>query len=143
MHHVALYRTRTNDRDFDDEIVIAARFQPRQHRHLCTRFDLKDTHRVAIADHVVDDRVLGRHRCERVFPPVVFPDQVKAPAYGRQHAEAQHIHFEKAEIFKVILLPLNDRAIFHRGVFNRHQLRQRPVADNESAHVLRQMTREA
>ncbi len=62
MHHIALDRAGPNDRDLDDEIVVAARSEARQHRHLRTRFDLEYTHRIAFADHVVNERILGRHR---------------------------------------------------------------------------------
>jgi hypothetical protein len=41
MHHVALDRPRADDRHLDDEIVEAARFEPRQHGHLRPAFDLE------------------------------------------------------------------------------------------------------
>ncbi len=34
MHHVALYRTGTDDRNLDHQVVVVARFQARQHGHL-------------------------------------------------------------------------------------------------------------
>ncbi len=65
MHHVALDGAGPHERHLDDEIVVIARLQARQHRHLRARFDLKDTHRIGPADHVVDVFVIGselRHR---------------------------------------------------------------------------------
>ncbi len=123
VHHVALDRARANDRDLDDEVVVAARFEPRQHRHLRARFDLEYAHRVAITDHVVHAWILGRYRRERVFPAIVVFNQVEAAAYRRQHAEAQDIHFKKPEILEIVLLPLDDRAILHCGILDRNQPR--------------------
>ena len=46
MHHVALDRTRTHDRDLDDEVIEFLRLQTRQHRHLCAAFDLEHADRI-------------------------------------------------------------------------------------------------
>ena len=127
MHHVTLYRARANDGNFDHEVVVTAWLQSRQHRHLCARFNLEDTHRVSITNHVVNKRVFGRHGGQAVVPSVVLPDQVKAAPNGGQHTKTQYVHFQKAEIFEVILFPLDHRAICHRSILNRHQGRQRPV----------------
>ena len=59
MHHIPLDRPRSNDGDFDHEVVEIPRAQTRQHRHLRARFDLKDPDGVGVADHVVDERVFG------------------------------------------------------------------------------------
>ena len=64
MHHVALDRAGTNDRYLDDEVVEAARLEPRQHRHLGARLDLKDADSIRLADHVVGRWILCRNRME-------------------------------------------------------------------------------
>ena len=59
MHHIALDRTRPDDRHFDDEIVKSARLDPRQHRHLRAALDLKGAERVGLADHRIGLGILG------------------------------------------------------------------------------------
>src|SRR6202008_1488993 len=44
--HAALDRTRPHYRHLKDEVIEFARFEPWQHRHLGTAFDLKDAKRV-------------------------------------------------------------------------------------------------
>src|SRR5881227_162576 len=48
MHHVALNGSGTDDRDFNDEIIEFARFQPRQHVHLRPAFDLEDADAIGV-----------------------------------------------------------------------------------------------
>jgi hypothetical protein len=53
MDHVALDRAGADNRHLDDQIVIAARPEARQHRHLRPAFDLEDADGVGAADHVI------------------------------------------------------------------------------------------
>ena len=48
MHHVALDRSRSNDRDFNHDVVKTFRFHPRQRRHLRATLDLKNADRVGV-----------------------------------------------------------------------------------------------
>jgi hypothetical protein len=74
------------------------------------------------------------------WPPL---DQGQAAADRRQHAQGQHVDLEQAEGFEVVLVPLDDGALGHRGVFDGHQLGQRPAGDDEAAHVLGQVAGKA
>ena len=60
VHHVALNRPGANDGDFDDQVVIASRLEPGQHRHLCPAFNLKHADGVGVADHGVHGGVFER-----------------------------------------------------------------------------------
>ena len=60
-----------------------------------------------------------------------------------EHAERQTIDLQQAQRFEVILLPLDDRAIRHRRILDRHQLVQQMLGNDEAANVLRQMARRA
>ena len=64
MHHVTLDGTWTHDGDFDHEVVERTRLEPWQHRHLRARFDLKDTHRIGLTDHVVGRTIFCWDRVE-------------------------------------------------------------------------------
>ena len=71
------------------------------------------------------------------------PYQVQAAVDRGQHAQGQAIDFQHAEGFEVFLVPLDDRALGHGGVFHRHQAGQRRLRDHEPADVLRQVAGEA
>jgi hypothetical protein len=60
----------------------------------------------------------------------------------RQHAERQHIHLEQAEVVQIILVPLDDRALRHGRILDRHQHGQRLARDHEAADMLGQMARQ-
>ena len=67
--------------------------------------------------------------------PVVLPHQGEGLAEHGQHAEAEEVHLEDAQRVQVVLLPLDDGAVLHRGVLHRHHLGQLAVGDDEAAHV--------
>ena len=51
--------------------------------------------------------------------------------------------FKQAERLEVVLVPLDDAAVFHRRVLDRHQLLDPVLADDEAARMLRQVARKA
>src|SRR3984893_11140485 len=148
MHHLALNRTGTHDGHLDHQIVVVARPEAWQHGHLSPRFDLKDPDGVSAANHVVHRRILARHR--RQIEPArhrartaEFVDQIEGTAYRGKHAERQHIDFEQSQRIEVVLVPLDDRALRHRRVFNGNQFIQAAARYDEAAHVLRYATRKS
>ncbi len=141
MHHLPLDRSRTDDRDLDDEVVVTARREPRQHRHLRARLDLEHADRVRAADHLVHGRILGRNIREVEFRAAPRRDQRERTADRGQHAEAQHVDLEEPELVEIVLVPLDYRALRHRRVLDRNQLIERPARDHEAAGVLRQVPR--
>ena len=48
-----------------------------------------------------------------------------------------------AEVFQIILIPLNDRAIFHRRILDWHNVVQLLARNDEAADMLREVTRES
>ena len=143
MHHVALDRPRADDRDLDHEVVVRTRPEPRQHRHLRARLDLEHAHRVGVPDHVVDDRVLGGHRRQRPALAAETVHEVERAADRREHAEPEHVDLEQAERVEIVLVPLDHRAVGHRGVLDRHEFLEQVARDHEAADVLRQVPRKA
>ena len=69
--------------------------------------------------------------------------QIEALMNRREHAEAQTIDLQNADLVQVVLVPLDYGAVVHRGIFDRHHLAQRPLGHHHAAHVLRQMPRKA
>ncbi len=60
-----------------------------------------------------------------------------------QHAETEQIDLENTEIFQIVLIPLDNSAIFHRRVLHRHHVMQLLARDDEAADMLRQVPRKA
>ena len=60
MDHVALDRPGPDDRHLDHQVVELARPQARQHVHLRPALDLEHARLIALAQHVVDRRILLR-----------------------------------------------------------------------------------
>ena len=68
---------------------------------------------------------------------------VERAAHAREHAEREHVDLQQAERVEVVLVPLDDGAVVHRGVLDRHQAVEAVARDHEAARVLRQVAREA
>ena len=143
MHHVALDRAGTHDRDLDDEIVEFLRLQPRQHRHLRAALDLEHADRVGALDHRVDAGLLGRQRRERQPLAVMLVEQREALGERGQHAERQHVDLEQAERVEIVLVPFDGGAVVHRRVHDRRDFVEPVAGDDEAAAVLGQMARKA
>ena len=142
MHHLSFDGPGPHDRHLHHQIVVAGRPEPRQHRHLRAAFDLEGAHGVGALDHGVHLRILGGDVLHRDVAPAAVAQQLQAAGDGAQHADAQHVHLHQAQGVQVVLVPLDDGAVGHGGVFHRHQGVQGRVADHEAAGVLGQMSRE-
>ncbi|MNS22630.1 hypothetical protein D3C72_544300 [compost metagenome] len=143
MHHPALNRSRADDGHLNHQIVELRRSQARQHRHLRPRLDLEHADGVGAADHVVGRFVFGWNRRQAQIQIAMVAQQVEAAANRAEHAEGENIHLEQADCIEVILVPLNDRALGHGGVFHRHQRVQRLLGNHKAAGMLRQVPGEA
>ncbi len=141
MHHAALNRARTHNRHLNHQVVIAAWFQARQHRHLGPAFNLENAHCVGGANHVVGGHAVlfyGVQGQRRAAPAI---DQIEAAANGREHAQRQHIHLEQAHGVQVVLVPLDDAAVWHGGVLHGYQPCQPALCQHKAAHMLAQVPR--
>eukprot|EP01133_Synstelium_polycarpum_P022392 gene22391-biopygen18867 len=143
MHHAALDGTGTHQRHFDDEVVELARAQPGQHAHLRARLDLEHADGVGLAHHVVGGGVFAGNVLHAELFAAPRTDQFQGAAQGRQHPQRQHVHLHQAQLFQVILVPLDDAAPGHAGVFDGHQARQFSLGDDEAARMLRQVAGKA
>ena len=113
MHHIALDWPRSNNRDFDHQVVPTTRPQPRQHAHLAAAFDLKHTHRIRVADHVINQRILLRQIRQRATPPPMLLNHRKTTPDRRQHPQAQAVDFQQTQFFQIVFVPLDHRSIVH------------------------------
>ncbi len=143
MHHVALDRPGANDGHFDHQVVEGFGLEPRQHGHLRPGFDLEHANGVGAADHLVGRLVLGGNGGDGPWRLLaITADQLEAAAQRAKHAQGEDIHLEQAHQVQVVLVPLDDGAIGHGGIFHRHQGIQRVLGNHETAGMLRQMPRE-
>ena len=124
-------------------LVVMARPEPRQHRHLRAALDLENADRIRAADPVVGPRIVRRDPVERQAPAIMLLDQPKTEIELREGAEPQQVHLEQAEILQVVLVPLDDRPAGPRRVLDRHQVVDRLVAEQEPARMDREVPRHA
>ena len=143
MHHAALNRAGPHNSHLDHQVVKAAWFEARQHAHLRPAFDLKHAHRVSLANHVVGLAVARFDLMHLQMPAAPLVDQLKAAAYGRQHAKCQHIDFQESHGVQVVFVPLNDAARLHACRLDRHQAGQLALREHKAADMLAQMPRKA
>ena len=143
MDHVALDRTRPDDRHLDDEIVEGPGLHARQHRHLRAGFDLEGAERVGLADHRIGARILGRDRGEIEIDALVLGQQIEAPFHAGQHAERQHVDLHELQDVDVVLVPFDDLAVLHRGGLDRHEIVEPVARQHEAARMLGEMARRA
>ena len=69
--------------------------------------------------------------------------QIERAAHAAEHAQAEHIDLHEAQRVDVVLVPLDDLAIVHRGGFDGDEFVQAVLGEHEAAGVLRQVAREA
>ncbi len=144
MNHVALNRPRPHDGDFDHQVKEIHWFESRQHAHLRPRFDLEYADGFGLADHVISRRVLGWNRGDGQDRLItVFRHQLESSPQGAEHAQRQHVDLEQAHRIQIVLVPLDDGAVRHGGLFHRHQGVQGMMRNDEAADMLRQVARHA
>src|SRR5439155_6885691 len=141
MYHVALDRSRTNDRDFDHDIIKTFRFHPRQRRHLRTALNLKYANRVCFLHHLERGRVIFWNVRKIEWPPALAA-QLKGILHHRHHSQPKQIYLHDAEVFAIVLVPLRHNPARHRRIFQRHKRTQLVLTDNHSAGMLAEMTRQ-
>ncbi|RMS55643.1 hypothetical protein ALP64_200424 [Pseudomonas syringae pv. actinidiae] len=139
MNHIALNRPGADDGDFDDQVVKLFRPEARQHGHLRTGLDLEHADGVGAADHFVSGSIIAGEigQCPLLAPVQVH--QIERPAQGAEHAQCKDVDFQQADQVQVVLVPLDDGALGHRCVFDRHQRVQRVLGNHETTRMLRQV----
>ena len=142
MNHIALDRTRTDDRDFNHDIVKTFRLQSRQRRHLGATFDLENADGVGRLHHLKRFRVALRDVGE-IERAAAFATKLKRVLHYRHHAEPEEIDFHDAKILAIILIPLRHHPAWHRGIFQRHKRAQFILTNNHPTGMLPEMPRQS
>ncbi len=141
MYHITLNGAGTNNGDLNDEVVEFCGLQAWQHRHLRPAFNLEGAKRIGLLDHFEGCRIIIRHGSEIVFLPIPLLQHVEAALHAGKHAKCQAIHLHELHDIDIVLVPFDDLAIIHGGGFDRHQLVQPVMGQNEAARMLAVMAR--
>ena len=139
MHRAALDGAGPDQGHLDDEIVEAARFQPREGGHLRTGLHLEHADRVGATEHLVHSGFSEVEGGEVDVYPLVFGDQVDRIVQRGEHAETQHVEFDQPDGGAVVLVPLQHAAVLHPRPLRGADIGDRPVADHHAAGVDTQM----
>src|SRR4029078_13527926 len=70
-------------------------------------------------------------------------EQIERLAQARQHAESEHVDLENTQRFEILRVPLDEGAVVHRRIADRHHLVESAARDDEAADMLGKMTRKA
>ena len=143
MHHAALDGAGPHNGHLHHQVVKAARFEAWQHAHLRTALDLKYTHRISPAHHVVRGWVLRRNvlQAQRLAAPLAY--QIQTTVDSAEHAQGQHVDFEQAHRVQVVFVPLDDAALRHSRIFHRHDACERALRQHKTTHMLAEVARKA
>ena len=142
MHHLSDDRPGPDDRHLDHQVVEALGPHARQRRHLGAALDLEDADRVGALEHGVDRGIVGRQVRQVDLDALVRAHQRDGLLERRQHAEAEQVDLDEAQIGAVVLVPLDDGAARHRGGLERHDVVEPAGGDHHAAGVLAEMPRQ-
>ena len=139
VHHAAGDGPGPNDAHFDHQVVVVLGLEPRQHGHLRPALDLENPNGCRLPDHCEGCGVVGGDGGHGQIDVSGLLEQPESEVQLGKGAEPQQIHLEKAQFLDVVLVPLNDRSSFHRGVFHRHDVRDRLLSEEEAAGMDREV----
>ena len=137
MHHVALNGARADNRHFNHQVIEIPWFKARQHVHLGAAFNLKHANRVSPAEHVIGGGIAARQPRQAHGAAIMHLQQGKGLADTGQHAQRQTVDFKDPQRVQIILIPLDDSAVFHRRIGDGHHLVKRCLGQHEAPHMLR------
>jgi len=141
VEEVADDRTGADDGDFDGKVVEGPRLHDREGGHLGAGFDLEGADGVGAAEELEDGGVvLGDGG--GIDGVAVFFAEGEGVFDGGEHAEAEEIDFDDAEVFAVVLVPLDDGAAGHAGGLEGDDVVESAVADDHAAGVLAEVAGE-
>ncbi len=143
VHHLPDDRAGADDRDFHHQVVEVPGLHARQCRHLRAALDLEGAHRVGALDHGKGGGIIGREFREVDRDAFVLAREPDGVFERVQHAEAEQVDLDDAEVGAVVLVPLHHAATGHRRGFDRHDFVEAARSDHDAARVLAEMARQA
>src|SRR5437762_3412525 len=70
-------------------------------------------------------------------------EKIEGAPQARQHTQRKDIDLKEADGLKIVLFPLDDGAVFHGGILDRHHLIEPRTGDDEAPDMLGEMPRRA
>jgi len=123
---------RADDGDFDRDVIEGLGLHDGKGCHLRAGLDLEGADGVGLAEESEGCGVVFGNlgKVDRVS---ALGAKVKGVFHGREHAEAEEVDFDDAEIGAVVLVPLHDGATGHAGWLERDDGIESGVADDHAA----------
>ncbi len=103
-----------DDGDFNDDVIKAARLHAGQGGHLGAALDLEGADGIGTLHEFVGGGIILRDT-GGIDGAASCGTEGEGVFNGCQHAEAEQIDLDDAEVFAVILIPLHDGAARHGG----------------------------
>ena len=136
-------RSRSDEGDLDGQVVERPRSQPGQSGQLGAGFDLEYPDRVGAAEHLVHGFIVVIDLRPVDEDPGVAVDEPDHLVQGGEHAQAEQVELDQVHGRAVVLVPLDDGAVAHRRLLDRHDFADGTVGQYHPAGVDAQMARGA
>ena len=111
-------------------------------RHLRAALDLEHADGVGLVQHFVDALVVLRQMREIDVDAFVRADERDHFLDRREHAEAEEIDLDDAEVRAIVFVPLDDDAAGHRGRFERDDFVEPSFGHDHAAGMLPEVPRQ-
>src|SRR5215813_2619084 len=69
-------------------------------------------------------------------------NQLQTVMDHRHHAQTEQVYLDDAEVGAILLVPLNNRAVRHRGALQRYDPIQLPLANHHASRMLAEAPRQ-
>lgn len=126
---------RADDGDFDGEVVEGFGLHDGEGGHLGTGLDLEGADGVGAAEEGEGGGVVFGDAGEVDGMAALLAD-VEGIFHRGEHAEAEEVDFDDAEVFAVVFIPLHDGAVGHGGGLEGDDGVEAGVADDHASGVL-------
>ncbi len=128
------HRARTIERDERDDVLDAVRPHADQRLAHAGTFHLEHADRFAARQHLVGLFIVERDAGEIDADPALG-DEIDGDLQHRQRLQAEEVELHQPRLLDPLHVELGDRHVGARIAVHRHQLRQRPVADDDAGGV--------
>ena len=131
-----LHRPGTVERHQRDDVLDAVRLHANERLAHARRFHLEHADHFAARHHLVGRPVVER-QLRKIDLDALAGNQVHRRLQHGQRLEAEEVELHQSRLLHPFHVELGDRHVGARIAIHRHQLRQRPVADDDAGGVRR------
>ncbi len=138
--HISDNRARANNGNLNHKIIKLHGAHPRQARHLCAAFHLKQSDGVGLLQPRINLGIVIWDMCKLHIFAICIPYQFQGILKNRHHPKTQQIDFYNPHVSAVFLVPLYDYTARHTRRLKRHNGIQLPLTHNQAARMLAEMS---